>query len=85
MPEPTRVGDSLYGWLDANGEPVVRALQYFCAVNLSRKMAEYLDMREGAAILRAMPIGYARDGRAIELTDTYCHGDYYDFVAGLKR
>jgi GntR family transcriptional regulator len=64
---------------------VVRALQYFRAASLSRRLANHLDMREGEAVLRVIRIGYARDGAAIELTDTYCHGDFYDFVVELKR
>ncbi|WP_366515649.1 GntR family transcriptional regulator [Solimonas marina] len=85
LPDPQAVGESLYGWLDAHGMPVVRALQYFRAVNVDKRLAGFLEMKEGAAILRVMRIGYARDGVAIELTDTYCHGDYYDFVAELNR
>jgi GntR family transcriptional regulator len=42
-------------------------------------------MNVGAAVLRVIRVGYARDGAAIELTDTYCHSDYYDFVAELRR
>ena len=44
MPRPTAVGDSLYRWLDEQETPIVRALQYFRAANLSRKMAEQLEM-----------------------------------------
>lgn len=85
VPDPEQVGDSLYAYLDAQGTPVVRALQYFRAINLSARMAEQLKMRTGEAILHVVRVGYARDGSAIELTDTYCHNDYYDFVAELRR
>jgi len=85
LPDPHAVQESLYQWLDDHGTPVVRALQYFRAVNLSAKLAQFLEMNEGEAVLRVVRIGYARDGAAIELTDTYCHGDFYDFVAELKR
>ncbi len=85
VPDPAQIGDSLYAYLDAQGTPVVRALQYFRAINLSARMAGYLDMREGDAILHVVRVGYARDGSAIELTDTYCHNDFYDFVAELRR
>jgi GntR family transcriptional regulator len=85
LPKPSAIGDSLYRWLDEHGTPVVRALQYFRAASLSRRLANHLDMREGEAVLRVIRIGYARDGAAIELTDTYCHGDFYDFVVELKR
>jgi GntR family transcriptional regulator len=85
LAEPQDVGDSLYAWLDEHGTPVVRALQYFRAINLTARMAGYLGMEEGDAILHVVRVGYARDGSAIELTDTYCHNDFYDFVAELRR
>jgi GntR family transcriptional regulator len=83
--DPERVGDSLYRYLDEQGTPVVRALQYFRAINLPARLAEHLRMKTGEAILHVVRVGYARDGSAIELTDTYCHNDYYDFVAELRR
>lgn len=85
VPTPTEVGDSLYAYLDARGTPVVRALQYFRAANLSERMADYLGMTVGEAILRVVRVGYTIDGSAIELTETYCHNDFYDFVAELRR
>ena len=30
-------------------------------------------------------IGFTESNAAIELTDTYCRNDYYDFVAELRR
>ncbi|MEE7546763.1 GntR family transcriptional regulator [Xanthomonas sp. Kuri4-1] len=85
VPDPAQVGDSLYSYLDEHGTPVVRALQYFRALNLPARLAEHLRMKTGEAILHVVRVGYARDGSAIELTDTYCHNDYYDFVAELRR
>jgi GntR family transcriptional regulator len=80
LPEPMEIDDSLHAWLDRRGEPVVRALQHLRAVNLNARLAQHFDMREGEAMLRIVRVGYARDGSAIELTETYCHSDYYDFV-----
>jgi GntR family transcriptional regulator len=80
LPEPKDIEDSLHDWLDRHGEPVVRALQHLRAVNLSARLAQHFDMKEGEAMLRVVRVGYARDGSAIELTETYCHSDYYDFV-----
>ncbi len=85
VPKPSAIEDSLYRWLDDHDTPVVRALQYFRAANLSRRLANYLQMREDEAVLRVIRIGYTLDGSAIELTDTFCHGDFYDFVVELKR
>jgi len=79
-PRPGDVEESLHEWLGERGEPVVRALQHLRAVNLSARLAQHFAMKEGAAMLRVVRVGYARDGAAIELTETYCHGDYYDFV-----
>ena len=36
------------------------------------------------ALLLITRIGYTSDQRAIELTDTYCRNDYYDFVVELR-
>ena len=85
LPDPEQIGDSLYTYLDARGTPVVRALQYFRAINLTPRMAEQMKMKPGEAILHVVRVGYTRDGSAIELSDTYCHNDYYDFVAELRR
>lgn len=30
-------------------------------------------------------VGYLEDNTLIEVTDTYCRNDYYDFVAELRR
>ena len=38
----------------------------------------------GTALLLITRVGYSADQRAIELTDTYCRDDYYDFVAELR-
>jgi len=84
VPEPKNIGDSLYAYLNGKGTPVVRALQHFKAVSLNAHLAQHLEMKEGEAVLRVIRVGYSREGAAIELTDTYCHSDYYDFVAELR-
>jgi GntR family transcriptional regulator len=48
-------------------------------------MADQLEMREGEAVLKVIRIGYGRDGAAIESSDTFCHGEFHDFVVELKR
>jgi len=37
------------------------------------------------ALLLVTRIAYTADQRAIELTDTYCRNDFYDFVAELRK
>ena len=42
-------------------------------------------MTPGSALLGITRIGYGADHRAVEVSETYCRDDYYDFVAELKR
>jgi len=85
MGDPSTVGDSLYAHLDAIGRPVVRALQHVQAVNATAEEAALVGIKPGTAMLLMTRIGYLDDNTAIELTDTYCRNDYYDFVAELRR
>jgi GntR family transcriptional regulator len=85
VPEPLAIGASLYRYLEDRGMSVVRALQHFRAVNAGAEIARLMGVAPRAALLVITRIGYASDQRAIELTDTYCRDDYYDFVAELHR
>ncbi len=85
LPDPTAVGDSLYEYLDGIGRPVVRALQHVRAINASASDAALVGFAPGTAMLLMTRIGYLEDNTPIELTDTYCRNDYYDFVAELRR
>ena len=85
LPDPQAVGSSLYAHLDAAGHRVVRALQHFRAVNASKKIARLANLDVGEAMLLVTRIGFTEANVAIELTDTYCRNDYYDFVAELRR
>ena len=85
LQEPDKVGHSLYAYLDAQGTPIVRALQHIRAVNASEDLAALVGIRTGEAMLLMTRIGFTADNVAIELTDTYCRNDYYDFVAELRR
>jgi GntR family transcriptional regulator len=81
VPDPLAIGASLYRHLEARGLTVVRALQHFRAVNAGADIARLMGVAPQAALLVITRIGYSADQRAIELTDTYCRNDYYDFVA----
>ncbi len=83
MPDPLAIGASLYRYLEARGQAVVRALQHFRAVNASAEIARLMGVALQAALLVITRIGYSADQRAIELTDTWCRDDYYDFIAEL--
>jgi GntR family transcriptional regulator len=85
LPDPLAIGDSLYVHLDAIGRPVVRALQHVRAINASAEFAALVGIETGTAMLLMTRIGYLEDNTPIELTDTYCRNDYYDFVAELRR
>ena len=85
VPDPQAIGLSLYSYLEQRGMAVVRALQHFRAVNATSEIAGLMDIEPRTALLVITRIGYSADQRAIELTDTYCRDDYYDFVAELRQ
>ncbi|BAN21976.1 transcriptional regulator GntR family [Caballeronia insecticola] len=85
VPDPLAIGASLYRYLEERGLAVVRALQHFRAVNAGVDVARLMGVAPRAALLVITRVGYSADHRAIELTDTYCRDDYYDFVAELHR
>lgn len=85
IPDPQAIGGSLYSYLEARGTPIVRALQHFRAVNATDEIAEQMGIAPHDALLLITRIGYTSDQRAIELTDTYCRNDYYDFVVELRK
>ena len=85
IPDPQAIGDSLYSYLEQRGLAIVRALQHFRAVNASEEIAQQMGIATHDALLLITRIGYTADQRAIELTDTYCRNDYYDFVAELRK
>ena len=39
----------------------------------------------GQALLFITRVSYLEDGRAVEITHTWCRSDYYDFVVELRR
>jgi GntR family transcriptional regulator len=85
IPDPQAIGDSLYSYLEQRGLGIVRALQHFRAVNASDEIAQQMSIAPNEALLLITRVGYTAEQRAIELTDTYCRNDYYDFVAELRK
>ena len=85
LPEPKRVTDSLYRYLEVNNVAPTRALQHIRAVNATAEQAKLAGIKQGTAMLLMTRIGYLANGAAIELTHSYCRSDYYDFVAELFR
>ena len=85
MPEPARMGDSLYGYLESRGTVPVRALQHIRAVNASDEQARLMGLAPGAAMLHITRVSYLESGVPVELTHSYCRSDYYEFVAESRR
>ena len=84
LPNPDRVGTSLYTVLRENGGAPVRAIQRITAINLAAHEAQLLNLAEGAAALRIDRTGYLASGRPIEFTRGLYRSDIYDFVAELR-
>ena len=84
LPSLEAVEDSLYDALERAGNRPVRALQRLHSTLLSAEQAKLLKARAGDAGLSVERLGYLRDGRAVELSQSFYRGDTYDFVAELS-
>ncbi|HVO21665.1 MAG TPA: GntR family transcriptional regulator [Anaeromyxobacter sp.] len=82
---PEQVKGSLYEYLREQGFEPVRALQHFRAVNAGPRHAKLLSIPRGAALVHVTRISYLADGRIVEVTQTFCRNDYYEFVVELRR
>ena len=84
LPSLEAVDNSLYDALEKAGNRPVRALQRLRALLLNEEQARLLEADVGDAGLLVERLGYLRDGRAIELSQSIYRGDTYDFVAELN-
>lgn len=84
LPSLDAVGDSLYEALEGAGNRPVRALQRLHALLLTPEQAQLLAAKPGDAGLLVERLGYLRDGRPVEITQSVFRGDTYDFVAELS-
>jgi GntR family transcriptional regulator len=84
LPSIDTVGDSLYEALEKHGNRPVRALQRLRALLLNAEQAHHLHAHQGDAGLLVERVGFLRDGRAVEFSQSYYRGDTYDFVAELS-
>ena len=84
LPSLEAVDSSLYEALERSGHRPVHALQRLRAVLLTAGQAELLKAKPGDAGLLVERLGSTRDGRAIEMSQSYYRGDTYDFVAELS-
>ena len=84
LPSPEAVETSLYEALERSGNRPVRALQRLRAVLFSDEQAELLHVAPKDAGLLIERRGFLKDGRVVEVTQSYYRGDAYDFVAELN-
>jgi GntR family transcriptional regulator len=84
LPSLEAVEASLYEALERSGHRPMRALQRLRAVLFDAEQAALLAAREHDPGLLVERIGFDRDGRAIEFSQSWYRGDTYDFVAELS-
>jgi len=84
LPSIESVESSLYEALERSGNRPVRALQRLRAVLLNHEQAKLLKAQERDAGLLVERVGFLKDGRAVEFSQSYYRGDIYDFVAELN-
>jgi len=84
LPSLESVENSLYEALEQTGNRPVRALQRLRAVLMTAEQAKLLKAQERDAGLLVARVGYLKDGRAVEFSQSFYRGDIYDFVAELN-
>ena len=82
---PAQITDSLYAYLLEHQAVPERAVQHIRASNATEQQAELLAITPGQALLFITRVAYRADGRAVEMTHTWCRSDYYDFMVELRR
>jgi len=84
LPSVEAVESSLYEALEKNGSRPVRALQRLRAVLFTAEQAKLLKAQEKDPGLLVERLGFLKDGRAVEFSQSFYRGDTYDFVAELN-
>ena len=84
LPSLETVESSLYAALEHAGNRPVRALQRLRAVLFTAEQAVLLHAKERDPGLLVERLGFLKDGRAAEFTQSHFRGDIYDFVAELS-
>jgi GntR family transcriptional regulator len=84
LPSIEAVTTSLYEALEEAGNRPVRALQRLRAVLLTQEQARLLRAQEKDAGLLVERVGFLKDGRTVEFSQSFYRGDTYDFVAELN-
>jgi GntR family transcriptional regulator len=84
LPDEMAVEASLYEALDRHSSRPARALQRLRAVLFTGEQAKLLGVPAGSPGLFIERRGFLKDGRPMEVTQSYYRGDAYDFVAELN-
>jgi GntR family transcriptional regulator len=84
LPSTEVVETSLYEALEATGHRPARALQRLRAVLFNAEQAGLLGVAVKDPGLLIERRGFLKDGRPVEVTQSYYRGDAYDFVAELN-
>lgn len=84
LPSVDAVESSLYEALERTSNRPVRALQRLRAVLFTAEQAKLLKAQEKDAGLLVERVGFLKDGRAVEFSQSFYRGDIYDFVAELS-
>lgn len=84
LPSIDAVEASLYEALERTGNRPVRALQRLRAVLFTAEQAKLLKAHPNDAGLLVERLGFLKDGRAVEFSQSFYRGDIYDFVAELS-
>jgi GntR family transcriptional regulator len=84
LPSVDSVEESLYESLGSVGHRPVRALQRLRAVAFTPEQARLLKTADNHCGLLIERRSFLRDGRSVEVTQSYYRGDAYDFVAELN-
>lgn len=77
-------GESLYLRLSQNDCAPITATQHLNACNAPEKIAQFLDIKTGDALLFIERQSFSKQKIAVEYTSSYYRGDIYDFVAQLQ-
>ncbi|CAM3523709.1 hypothetical protein DEFR109230_01040 [Deinococcus frigens] len=80
VPDPHKIHDSLYAYLDATNARPVRALQHITALFMPAEEAEVLMLSTKEPALFTRRVTYHANGHAIEFTRGYYHASRYEIV-----
>ncbi len=84
VPFPAAVGESLYAYLKTRDLAPVRAIQHIRATSAGEGLAAKMGVDPHQALVFVSRTGFSQAGQPVELTHSYCHSDFYDFVAELR-